>query len=514
MSFVGTLVVLLSSSLCLFILLTLIKFLHKVWWTPIRVQRALRSQGIKGPSYRFFHGNTKEILRLRKESTSKPMELSHHLFPRILPDIYLWFNIYGKNYLNWYGVKARLVVSESELAKDVLNNKDRAYTKFEAEGYLKKLLGDGLVTSEGEKWVKVRKLANHAFHADRLKNMIPEMIASVEMMLERWKQYEGKEVEVYAELRILTSEVISRTAFGSSYLQGKDIFQMLMRLSVLTARNTFKIKLPGLSKFFKTADDIEADKLEQGIRDSIIRIIKKREEGMTEEVDSFGTDYLGLLVKAYHDADEKNRITVENVIDECKTFYLAGQETTATLLVWTILLLAIHTDWQEKVRQEVLELFGNQHPNSEGIGRLKIMNMIINESLRLYPPVMSAVRKARREVKLGKFIIPANTSLQIPTLAFHHDPQIWGEDVLLFNPERFSEGVAKATNNNPTAFLPFSMGPRNCVGMNFAINEAKIALSMILQRYSFTLSPTYIHSPVPIVTVCPQLGVQVIIHPV
>ncbi|XP_059655640.1 cytochrome P450 CYP749A22-like isoform X2 [Cornus florida] len=513
MSYVGTLLVFLSSCVCLVILLILLKFLHKVWWTPIRIQRALRSQGINGPSYRFIHGNTKEIFKMRKESTSKPMELSsHNLFPRILPEIYLWINIYGRNYLNWYGPKARIVVTESELAKDILNNKDKAYAKTDADGFVKKLLGDGLVFSEGEKWAKVRKLANHAFHADRLKNMIPDMISSAEMMLERWKQYEGKELEVYEELRILTSEVISRTAFGSSYSEGKDIFEMVLKLAILTTRNAFKIRLPGLSKILKTADDTESDELEQGIRYSIIRIIKKREEEMTGEVDSFGTDYLGLLVKAYHDADEKHRITIEDVVDECKTFYLAGQETTATLLTWTVLLLAIHTDWQEKARQEVLELFGQEHPNSEGIGRLKMMNMIINESLRLYPPVVSSVRKAKHEVKLGKFIVPANTVLQIPPLAFHHDPQIWGEDVLLFKPERFSEGVAKATNNNPAAFLPFSFGPRICVGMNFAMNEAKIALSMILQRYSFTLSPTYIHSPVSAVTISPQHGVQVIIH--
>ncbi|XP_059655642.1 cytochrome P450 CYP749A22-like [Cornus florida] len=514
MSSVGTLGVFLSSSLCLFILWSLLKFLHKVWWTPIRIQRALRSQGINGPPYRFLHGNTKEIFRMRKESNSKPMEISsHNIFPRILPEMYSWISIYGKNCVNWYGPKPRLIVTESELVKEVLNNREKAYGKMDAEGFVKKLFGDGLVFSEGEKWVKVRKLANHAFNAERLKNMIPDMIASTEMMVGRWKQYEGKEVDVSEEFRMLTSEVISRTAFGSSYLEGKDIFEMVLRLSVLSNGKVLKIRLPGLSKIFKTAADIESDKLVQGIRDSIIRIIKKREEVMTGEVDRFGTDYLGLLVKAYHDSDEKNRITVDDVVDECKTFYIAGQETTATLLGWTVFLLAIHTDWQEKARQEVVELFGQQNPNSEGIGRLKIMNMIINESLRLYPPAPATVRKAEHEVRLGKYIVPANTIIQIPPLAFHHDPQIWGEDVLLFKPERFSEGVAKAANNNPTAFIPFGLGPRICVGMNFAINEAKIVLSMILQRYSFTLSPTYIHSPYTMVTVRPKHGVQVIIHP-
>lgn len=140
------------------------------------------------------------------------------------------------------------------------------------------------------------------------------------------------------------------------------------------------------------------------------------------------------------------------------------------------------------------------------------MNMIINETLRLYPPLTILLRKVKREAKLGKFILPADINLVIPTLALHHDTQVWGEGTHLFKPERFSEGVAKATNNNAAVFLPFGFGPRSCVGLNFATNEVKIALSMILQRYRFTLSPTYTHSPVQILTICPQHGVQVMLH--
>lgn len=138
--------------------------------------------------------------------------------------------------------------------------------------------------------------------------------------------------------------------------------------------------------------------------------------------------------------------------------------------------------------------------------------MIIHESLRLYPPAYQVLRHVKEEVKLGKHIIPANVDLHISVLAIHHDPQIWGEDVHEFKPERFAEGVAKATNNNMAVYLPFGLGPRTCVGMNFAITEAKIVLSMILQRYSFTLSPAYVHSPVPLITLHPQHGLQVILR--
>ncbi|PRQ40596.1 putative 11-oxo-beta-amyrin 30-oxidase [Rosa chinensis] len=198
---------------------------------------------------------------------------------------------------------------------------------------------------------------------------------------------------------------------------------------------------------------------------------------------------------------------------DCKTFYFAGQETSNTLLVWTVFLLAVHTDWQEEARKEILQLFGKQNPNPDGISKLKIMSMILDESLRLYPPAVAIPRSTGREVRLGKLIVLANGDLLVSVLALHHDPQFWGPDVHLFKPERFSRGVAKATISNVGAFVPFGLGPRTCVGLNFAITEAKIALSMILQCYSFTLSLAYIHSPYQNITLRPQHGLQVLLQP-
>lgn len=141
------------------------------------------------------------------------------------------------------------------------------------------------------------------------------------------------------------------------------------------------------------------------------------------------------------------------------------------------------------------------------------MALIINESLRLYPPVIGLDRDSTSEARLGGLVLKANTWVYIPILALHSDPQIWGEDVLQFKPDRFSEGVAKATNYNTAAYFPFGIGPRNCVGFNVAITEAKVALSMILQRYRFTLSPGYVHSPIQLITLKPQHGIQIILRP-
>ncbi|CAL5431032.1 unnamed protein product [Camellia sinensis] len=314
----GSIAILVSSFVCLYVFLVLIKLFHKLWLNPIHVQRVLASQGIRGPAYKFIHGNTKEMLRMRTESMSRPMDLSHQIFARLQPHLHSWLKIYGKNFFTWNGPKAQLVITESKFAKEILKNKEKAYPQLKTEGYLKKLLGNSLVTSDGEKWSKLRKLANHTLHAESLKNMVPAMISSVEMMLERWKQHECEEIEVFEEFRILTSQVISMTAFGSSYLEGKDIFEMLTKLGIITSRNVFKIKLPIFSQIWKSTDDIESEKLEHGIRDSILEIIKKGENAMTE-VDNYGADLLGLLVKA------------------------------------------------NEARKEVLELFGQQDPHAEGI---------------------------------------------------------------------------------------------------------------------------------------------------
>ncbi|XP_016698529.2 cytochrome P450 CYP749A22-like [Gossypium hirsutum] len=375
---------------------------------------------------------------MRQEALSKPMALGHDIFPRVQPHIYTWINKYGKNYLSWDGVRAELVISEPELIKE---------------------------------------------------NMTPAVISSVETMLEKWKGYVGKEIELFEEFRLLTSEVISRTAFGNK----------------LTLVSFY-------SKLWEPADVLLSEELANEIQGCVMKMIKKREDRVVNGgADSFGNDFLGLHVNAYHDLDDKNMLSLGDLVDECKTFCLAGQDTVNSLLAWTIFLLAIHGDWQEKARREVIDIFGNQNPHSEGIVKLKIMTMIINETLRLYGPANGLIRKVGREVQIGKLVLPANIDLYVANVVPQHDPQLWGDDVHLFKPERFAEGIAKATKYNAAAFCPFGIGPRSCVGMSFATMETKIALSMILQRYTISLSPAYVHSPISVITIQPEHGIQVIL---
>ncbi|GMI87462.1 PHYB ACTIVATION TAGGED SUPPRESSOR 1 [Hibiscus trionum] len=506
MESMGKLLLLFIVSLCL---VALLNVLYKYWWIPHRIQLIMNSQGISGPPYAFIHGNSKEIVRMQEEALSKPMGLTHDIFPRVMPHVHSWINKYGKNYLSFNGVRAQLQITEPQLVKEMLRNSEKTFPKMKPTYFFDKILGNGLAASESEKWTKHRKLANHAFNGETLKNMTAAVVASVETMLQKWKGEEDKEMEVFKEFKVLASEVISRTAFGSSYLEGEKIFEMLTKLILMASRNLFLAKIPIVSEFWKSADEIEADRVEKMIRETVMKIIRKREE----KADNSRNDFLGLLINAYRDPDEKTRLSIQDLVDECKTFYFAGSETTNSLLAWTMLLLAIHTDWQDRARAEVMEFFGTRNPDSEGIAKLKTITMIINETLRLYPPANTTPRKLERQVRLGKLILPAYLELDVRFLALHHDPDLWGDDVHLFKPERFLQGIAKATKYNPAAFLPFGLGPRSCVGMSFAMTVTKIAISMILQRYSFTLSPTYVHSPISRLTIIPQHGIQLLFHP-
>ncbi|KAI8552355.1 hypothetical protein RHMOL_Rhmol06G0260300 [Rhododendron molle] len=228
-------------------------------------------------------------------------------------------------------------------------------------------------------------------------------------------------------------------------------------------------------------------------------------------------DLLGILLKSNLKATDQElgsknkKLTVEDIIEECKLFYLAGQETTSVLLVWTMDLLSKHQKWQALAREEVLAVFGDNKPDFDGLHQLITVTMILNEAMRLYSPAAFLTRYTHKNTKLGGLVLPAGIELMVPTIAIHHDPGIWGQDSKNFMPERFSEGIVKATKGQVT-FFPFGGGPRICIGPNFALVEAKIALAMILKHFYFQLSPSYVHAPSFMLTVKPQHGAHLILQ--
>jgi len=417
----------------------------------------------------------------------------------------------------------RVTIAEPELARQVLSNKFGHFQKV-GFGQLQRLLHSGVSTHEGDKWARHRRIIKPAFHLDKLKGMLPAFASCCADLVRRWEglavgggggEPPSCEVDVWPEMQRLTGDVISRAAFGSSYLEGRRIFELQeeqVRLAMLIAN---KIHIPGYI-MLPTRINRQMKRIAREIEGILRGIIAKREGAMRAGA-AAGDDLLGLLLESNMEhssgggGGSGGGMSTEDVIGECKLFYFAGMETTSGLLTWTMVVLSMHPEWQDRAREEVLRVVGGAGtppPDYDGLSRLKIVTMVLHEVLRLYSPLPAVHRRTYKPVELGGVRYPAGVVLALPLLCIHHDRDVWGPDADEFRPERFAEGVARASGDRP-AFFPFGGGPRTCIGQNFALLEAKMGLAMILRSFEFELSPSYSHAPFSAPLLKPEHGAQV-----
>ncbi|KAL2346594.1 hypothetical protein Fmac_000594 [Flemingia macrophylla] len=497
-----------ASSFALLVLYIVIRLVNNIWWRPRSTEKLLRQQGIRGSSYKLFNGDISDMKNSAIKALSKPISLNHKIAPRVTPFILKMVQQHGNVSFYWFGRRPRLIVVDAELTRLILTSKNGHFKK-PPRNPLIKILTLGLSSLEGEAWTKRRRVVTSAFQLEKLKAMVPAFSISCHNMIERWeklvKPNGSFELDVSVEFDVLAGDVIARTAFGSSYQEAKKIFELQKEQAILVNEALSSIYIPGF-RFLPTKKNKRRYNLDFQIKAMLRDIIQKKEQVMREG-QLKEHDLLSMLLQC---RDQNNSLTTEDVIEECKLFYFAGQVTTSNTLAWTLIVLSMHPEWQEKARAEVLEIFGKKAPDFEGINHLKIVSMILYEVLRLYPPVTAIDKYNWCDTRVGNMSIPSGVEVHLPLLLLHYDGNYW-EKPEEFNPLRFSEGVSKASKDH-IAFYPFGWGPRICPGQNFAFLEAKLALSMILQHFSFMLSPSYAHAPSISITLKPQLGAPIVIR--
>uniref|UniRef100_A0A1W7HBR2 Cytochrome P450 n=1 Tax=Scoparia dulcis TaxID=107240 RepID=A0A1W7HBR2_SCODU len=425
--------------------------LNLLWLKPKKLEKCLRQQGLKGNSYRFLYGDFKEMESTLGEANSKPICLEDDTKQRVIPFYLNTIKKYGIECFSWNGPSPDVLVTDPELIKEVFN-KNNIYIKPEHPNPLTKLLAQGLASVEGEDWAKRRKIINPAFHSDKLKLMVPAFYLSCDEVVKKWEKTVMSsngtcELDVWPYLQTITSDAISRTAFGSRYEEGRKIFELQREQVKYVVKALRSIYIPG-SRYLPTKRNRRMQQIEKELQSSIRSLIDKRLKAM-KAAEAQDEDLLGMLLESnFHEVklhgSKTVGLTIDDVVEECKLFYFAGQETTSTLLVWTLILLCKHSEWQARAREEVLQVFGNKSPYFDGLNHLKIINMILYEVLRLYPPVAVLSRLVNEDTTLGKLRLPAGVHLSAPTILLHHDTKIWGDDAMDFNPGRFSEGLSKA----------------------------------------------------------------------
>uniref|UniRef100_A0A804R778 Cytochrome P450 709B2 n=1 Tax=Zea mays TaxID=4577 RepID=A0A804R778_MAIZE len=442
-------------------------------WRPYAITKGFREQGIHGPSYRFFKGCNEEIRSMKEKTDGLVLDVGDHKYlPRIAPHYLEWRAQYGEPFLYWYGAQARICIFDYELARQILSSKSGHFVKNDAHPTLLALVGKGLGFMEGSDWVRHRRVINPAFTIDKLKH--------------------------------------------GSYKLGKQVFEAQTELLGITMATFLDVPIPG-SKYLPTQANRRKWMLETKLKSLLTRIIQPRLAS-----GEHGNDLLGVMLDSCTETKQGGKqqqvdrlrlsLSMEEIIHECKLFFFAGHENTALLLTWSVYLLSIYPEWQERLRKEVLREFGRDAPNPNALNRLKEMTMVLFETLRLYSPALFMQRKTLADMTVGPIKLPKGTAIVIPIPIMHRDKQAWGDDADEFSPMRFANGITGAAKV-PHGLLAFSMGPRSCIGQNLSMLEAKSTLALMLRKFSFALSPDYVHAPVDLFTLKPKFGLPVILRP-
>jgi cytochrome P450 len=391
------------------------------------------------------------------------------------------------------------LLSRPDMIKQVLVDHHKKYYKGRAYQRIRYALGNGLLTSEGDFWLRQRRLVQPAFHRKNLDKLPPIMTDAAQEMLADWEKLasDGKLVDINAEMMRLTLTIVSRALFKTDV--GDRAEEVASALDVLMEQSQRRIQNPFLlPPILPTRDDRIFRESVQRLDQIVYGIIENRRHADQED-----NDLLSMLIAA-KDADSGEYMTDQQLRDEVITLFLAGHETTANALSWTWYLLSKFPDVERKLYQELNQVLEGRVPTLADIPALPYTRMVIDESIRLFPPAWLISRTAREDDVVDGITIPAGSIAFLSPYVTHRHPDLW-ENPEGFDPERFSP--ARSASRPDFAYFPFGGGPRLCIGNNFALMEAQLVLAAMVQHFQVEIVPGHPIELQPSITLRPRHGI-------
>ena len=435
-----------------------------------------------GPKGHFLTGNVREFRRDRLG-----------LFLRCARD-------YGDVAAVRIGPIRGLVLSHPDAIEYVLVTNNHNFIKHFALRRNRLFLGNGLLTSEGDFWLRQRRLIQPAFNRRHLDGYGAVMIDCARHLLAEWR--DGETRELSAEMTRLTLEIAARALFGAE--AGTDAREVGEAMAV--AHASFENRIAGiypLPRWLPTPGNYRLQQAARRVDAIIYRFIAERRRNGGER-----DDVLSLLLRA-RDEDDGSRMTDKQLRDEAMTLFLAGHETTALALTWTGYLLAQHPEIAERLRADLAAVLGDRPPAVADLPRLACAERVVLEAMRLYPPVYAFGREALHDCEIMGYAVPRGTTVFMSQWAMHRDPR-WFHEPEKFDPDRWADGLAGRLPK--FAYFPFGGGPRVCIGNAFALMEAVLVLATLAPRYRFELVPGQHIVPWPVMTLRPKPGVRVVLR--
>ena len=383
--------------------------------------------------------------------------------------------------------------------RHVLQDNARNYHKSPVYERLRDGVGNGLLTSEDAFWLRQRRLAQPAFHRQRVMAMADAMVACTEQMLERWDGVasRGETIDLVEEMMAVTQAIIVRTMFSTDLGEAAEVVNRTWPIINRRIGETFwatkietALPLPANRRFWRALRELET---------VVYRIIADRRRSGRDEA-----DLLSMLLSA-RDEDTGAGMDDRQLRDEVMTMLLAGHETTSLALSWTYFLLSRHPDVERGIADEVDRVIGGGRPSFAHVDRLVSTRRAIEESLRLYPPAWGFSRQAVGDDEIGGYRVPKGSLVFLIPFVIHRRPALW-PDPERFDPGRFTPEQEAARPK--FAYMPFGGGPRGCIGNQFAMVEAQLIVASVAQRYRVELAPGQNITPEPLITLRPAPGIR------